>query len=533
MVGIPLLRKSQPSWPASQDGCLTGTANFPSVGTTQMAYLIQTSMAYETILAEAGWMAANKVINVFDSDSNRGIEAYGIHTSEEALIASIHDRVPLVFHSYWINGNFFRRYGPFPSGKPSKPLVRSTAPPVTQFRSPPLVKSVQAARQKETAKVDDSGTLFGVLVLSAIIGFVFWPAFILTGLTALELINASGETAKRPRANPTEMRTNNSQNTKPRQATAPIGSLNSTGNRSSTVNYASGAQGAKAVNLRSTKGSAVKGITEKVTHRKVEGVKNIAKVSPDEAPSQRLAQVIIDASDVEKSRSKTSHLGAILPLVQELGKQATAEQYRAEIRSISELYKIPHLVHFTRCENLPSILKYGLRSIESCDADEVQAIRNDSIRLDGQPDGISLSVTFPNYKMFYKYRQLDQTADWAVLILSPTVLWKNECGFFKYNAADIRMRNQPRAKVTTAQAFKEMLEPKGISREGWLRRCDPTDPQAEVMMYETINPSFIETIAFETKATSAKWKHVLGGIDMIYAGQNKGLFASRSQLRKN
>lgn len=211
-----------------------------------------------------------------------------------------------------------------------------------------------------------------------------------------------------------------------------------------------------------------------------------------------------------------------------LGKQ-NVQEIRAEV----ERRAIPHLVHFTRCENLPSIFRHGLLSVSDCRAQGIDAVRNDMVRLDGKPDGTSLSVTFPNYRMFYKYRQTDPVAGWAVLILPTRILWEKECGFFKYNAADARMRMLPREQSATVQALQEMFANSDTPRQQWLRTYDPTDPQAEIMVYEAIEPNLIETVAFETKDVAEKWKRVLGGIDTIYAGKGKGLFGSRAQLRGN
>ncbi|MEZ5985643.1 MAG: DarT ssDNA thymidine ADP-ribosyltransferase family protein [Hyphomonas sp.] len=202
-----------------------------------------------------------------------------------------------------------------------------------------------------------------------------------------------------------------------------------------------------------------------------------------------------------------------------------------EIQSEARKRGIPHLVHFTRCENLSSIVQHGLHSVAGCRAMGIDAFRNDKIRLDGKLDGTSLSVTFPNYRMFYKYRQLDKSADWAVLILSSRIIWEKECGFFKNNAADSRMRALPREQTMTPQALREMFEDFEEPRKSWLRSYDPSDPQAEVIVYSSIEPSLIETVAFETEAATEKWAHVLGGIDTICAGHGKGLFGTRAQVR--
>ena len=203
------------------------------------------------------------------------------------------------------------------------------------------------------------------------------------------------------------------------------------------------------------------------------------------------------------------------------------------IRSQAEAFGIPHLFHFTRCENLQSILRHGLLSVADCQAEDILAVHNDSLRLDAQPDGTSLSISFPNYRMFYKYRELDIAADWAVLKLSPRILWEKECAFYRYNAADSRMRNLPRENVTSSEAFRDMFEATDARRKRWLRAHDPTDPQAEVMVYEGIEAELIETVVFETKVSSERWKHVLGGIETTYAGRGKGLFASRAKGRQH
>lgn len=205
----------------------------------------------------------------------------------------------------------------------------------------------------------------------------------------------------------------------------------------------------------------------------------------------------------------------------------------SEIRAVAEELRIPHLVHFTRCENLESILRHGVHSIASCDELGVEAIRNDKLRLDNQPDGISVSIAFPNYRMFYKYRQLEMQTGWAILILSREILWEKECGFYKNNAADSRVRHRPRNLTTTAHAFLEMFEGGNLGRNDWLNSYDPTDSQAEVMVYGTIEPHFIEAIAFETKAAADRWANHVEGIETFFAGRNKGLFATREHVRRS
>ena len=63
---------------------------------------------------------------------------------------------------------------------------------------------------------------------------------------------------------------------------------------------------------------------------------------------------------------------------------------------------ITELCHFTRVSNYESIMKYGLCSRAYLESHDVlSAEYSDELRLDGYIDAISLSVSFPNYKMFY------------------------------------------------------------------------------------------------------------------------------------
>jgi hypothetical protein len=200
---------------------------------------------------------------------------------------------------------------------------------------------------------------------------------------------------------------------------------------------------------------------------------------------------------------------------------------RKEIELFARELKVPHLVHFTRCENLEGILRTGLMSVAACGQQGLSPIRNDEDRFDRQLDGISLSIAFPNYRMFYKYRQIFAGADWAVLLISPRLLWEKNCAFYRYNAADARVSREPREKMKSIQALRDVFSEDSGPREASLRAFDPTDPQAEILVYETISPSYIEAVAFETREVRMKYMDVVGGLESFYAGQGKGLFGAR------
>ncbi len=204
---------------------------------------------------------------------------------------------------------------------------------------------------------------------------------------------------------------------------------------------------------------------------------------------------------------------------------------REAIQNYANEIAIPHLVHFTRCENIPGILSHGLMSIATCSKEGIAYVRNDEERFDRQPNGISLSIAFPNDRMFYKYR-MNSGVDWVVLLICPSVLWEKDCAFYRHNAADARVNREPLNKMKSLKAFRDMFVGDAGPREAWLRRFDPTDPQAEILVFETVPRTCIEAAAFETGETHARYSHLMGGIETFYAGAGKGLFGPRSKARR-
>jgi hypothetical protein len=171
-------------------------------------------------------------------------------------------------------------------------------------------------------------------------------------------------------------------------------------------------------------------------------------------------------------------------------------------------------------------------SISTCSKEGIAHVRNDVDRRDRQPNGISLSIAFPNYRMFYKYRQIHTGADWAVLLISPSVLWQKDCAFYRHNAADARVSREPLKAMKSLQAFRDMFAEEAGSREASLRGFDPSDPQAEILVFETVPSTYIEAVAFETRETHARYTHLVDGIETFYAGVGKGLFGPRSNARR-
>lgn len=117
---------------------------------------------------------------------------------------------------------------------------------------------------------------------------------------------------------------------------------------------------------------------------------------------------------------------------------------------------IKYLVHFTRAENLVSIFNNGLVPVNTLDEREMDYYYNDQHRLDNCCDANCLSIQFPNYKMFYKYRYENSGTDWVVLGIKNTVLWEKDCAFCVENAASSNVTSIPLQRRKGVNAFNKL-----------------------------------------------------------------------------
>ncbi|WP_429070174.1 DarT ssDNA thymidine ADP-ribosyltransferase family protein [Aeromonas dhakensis] len=204
------------------------------------------------------------------------------------------------------------------------------------------------------------------------------------------------------------------------------------------------------------------------------------------------------------------------------------------IEQAARLIKVPYLVHFTRVTNLPSILQHGIYPISRAHEIEATPAINDTLRLDGHLDATSLSIAFPNCRMFWRYRQDNPNVDWVVLAIHPSVLWTKNCAFCRFNAADARISRQLINQLKTSASFVGMFEEiDGFAsrEEQRLNQYDPTDVQAEVLAFDIIEPELITGAAFNKAAVMDSYRGILGDRKLILSGENQDYFASRSYVR--
>lgn len=208
---------------------------------------------------------------------------------------------------------------------------------------------------------------------------------------------------------------------------------------------------------------------------------------------------------------------------------------RAQIKSRAELLGIKFLVHFTKVENLPSILLHGIRPASMLDIEGVRYHGNDGRRLDGHRFASCLSIAHPNDRMFAKYRWEKGAQDWVVLVLNPSILWTMNPAFFKHNAADHRVRNRSFADRTTDASFSDMFLPVldlPSREEGRLMEFDPTDVQAEVLVSSVIPPDAVDGVVFGNADALARYRNCVGEKRVSLHAEGRGFFGARTYARK-
>ncbi|WP_308622526.1 DarT ssDNA thymidine ADP-ribosyltransferase family protein [uncultured Enorma sp.] len=194
-------------------------------------------------------------------------------------------------------------------------------------------------------------------------------------------------------------------------------------------------------------------------------------------------------------------------------KRQTALRRREEIEKIIQDRGIKKLYHFTQAKNLNSIFERGILSRNTIYNLRIDAAVNDNERWDRHTDAISVSISGPNYQRLYALKKGKQNrgetcpGDTFVLLeLDPSLLYELDCAFYPTNAASNRVRHASKTEFQGAQALENMFAdgvpcPAGTySRAKWnLDSCETSDPQAEVLVFETIPARYIKCVLFETE----------------------------------
>jgi len=214
---------------------------------------------------------------------------------------------------------------------------------------------------------------------------------------------------------------------------------------------------------------------------------------------------------------------------EEARKHEDIQKERQKIKQIIIDRQIKHLVHFTRLENLTSILKHGLVPVSLQEQRGIRSVKNDKERREGRKDCTSCSVEFPNYQMFYSYRMNNPEFTWVVLIIDANILLVDFRDiYFSYtNAARAHQKTNRRFHwFRSPEEFEAMFSQpcmlytqNNFSREQQsISDNMPTDPQAEILISDIIDPQYINRVCFNDKDDLSSY---LSRKEIIDEGTNK------------
>lgn len=158
-------------------------------------------------------------------------------------------------------------------------------------------------------------------------------------------------------------------------------------------------------------------------------------------------------------------------------------------------------MHFTRIENLSSILQQGLLGRTLLEERGQDFEWNDPQRLDEHKEAVCLSIGFPNYLMFFNVRERKKRANetndsqWIILFLDVNILWELDCAFFQKNAAS-NTTNSTIPEVTSTERMQVCL--------GQQRHFDVINRDG----YPVLNPpeDIPDLIVYRSPANNGEWE---------------------------
>ena len=180
-------------------------------------------------------------------------------------------------------------------------------------------------------------------------------------------------------------------------------------------------------------------------------------------------------------------------------------------------------MHFTEIDNLVSILNNGILSRTRLDKENYDYRYTDDVRMDGLPDWISTSVSFPNSAMFFKKRKNNETASgWVVIMISSSVLLELDTMFMYTNAANSEIKYKDNDLLSSEKAFSAMFTEK--DRQSYIPNNYTTDLQAEIMIKGAIPAKYIDRLIFKNENDESP---IINDIPRNTAYKDPSLFAPR------
>ena len=204
------------------------------------------------------------------------------------------------------------------------------------------------------------------------------------------------------------------------------------------------------------------------------------------------------------------------------------------IRQFIRKNRINFLTHFTRAENLKSILQFGILPASILRRNHVfSGVYYSSLPLPAAWSGyVSLNVSFPDNKLFMQL-QNHQPSDWVILLIDSRALCDYPCYFFPDRAlpyiSNAPLPGQILDDFQSVKALKDLFSDRdGVKRKELdIPPFYPTNPCSEILCGFPIAVSYITQIWFYSEYKFNQW--VLSNTEFALK-QDKNLWACGLQF---
>ncbi|UYM16346.1 DUF4433 domain-containing protein [Endozoicomonas euniceicola] len=196
---------------------------------------------------------------------------------------------------------------------------------------------------------------------------------------------------------------------------------------------------------------------------------------------------------LEAFSNKSLHPDQLAQKILQSSRRPCGKEERPHLKHLIQQREISSLLHFTALDNVPSICHFGLIPRDLLKEEPIMMYLNaqfsDDFRYENKEECNCLSVSFPNYKMFYR-KQQDYNRRWAVIEFDVDVITELWAEFCPTNAA-----NRGRVPIYSGvRGLKWQFLSDDIRAELELPDELTTDPQAEVLCDSVIDPRYIRSV---------------------------------------
>ena len=215
----------------------------------------------------------------------------------------------------------------------------------------------------------------------------------------------------------------------------------------------------------------------------------------------------------------------------------------AQIQQICYKRDINILCHFTKIGRLSSILHRGLlnRNLLETLPSSIRPPFTDQNRDDGYKEAMCLSISFPNYKMFFSNTGHTDQHEWVVLLLEARALWELDCAFCHQNAIYKPVLDIPLEDKKKLEALKRMFwdwdyinlekSRSTYERDSQIPDAYPTHPEAEVLVFDSIPAGYINGVHFYDDTALQTWRKDNQGTYSQKFYSNKQYFGPRCDYK--